>query len=56
MYLYDRFSLYGRNQSNTVKQLSPNLKQVEKKKKKKQKPAFTPALVLEITKEFRPDH
>ena len=51
IYIYDRFSLYGRNQHNAAKQLSSNLKQIEeKKKKKKQKPAFTPSLVLEITK------
>ena len=31
MYIYDRFSLYGRKQHNTVKQLSSNLKQIEKK-------------------------
>lgn len=32
-----------------------NLKQIEGKKRKKQKPAFTPSLVLEIAKEFGPD-
>ena len=35
MYIYDRFSLYGRKQHNTVKQLSSNLKKSVKKRKGK---------------------